>query len=135
MNDIEGIKFYSPIEENINIISHAIGLLLSIVALVLLVRHANLHGNVWHVVSFSIFGASLICLYAASTFYHSAKKTAIETQIANRRPRDYLRSHCRNLHSFCAGYAQRCNRLGDIWNFLGHGFDRRHFKTVFYREI
>ncbi|MEE8496218.1 MAG: hemolysin III family protein [Xanthomonadales bacterium] len=74
MNNIKGIKFYSPIEENINIISHAIGLMLSIVALLLLVRHANLHGNVWHVVSFAIFGASLISLYAASTFYHSAKK-------------------------------------------------------------
>ena len=74
MKDIEGIKYYSPIEEKINIISHAIGLILSIVALVLLVAHANLHGDVWHIVSFSIFGTSLIILYAASTFYHSAKK-------------------------------------------------------------
>jgi len=81
MNDIEGIKFYSPVEENINVISHAIGLLLSIVALVLLVRHANLHGNVWHVVSFTIFGASLICLYAASTFYHSAKKPQLRRRL------------------------------------------------------
>lgn len=81
MNDIEGIKFYSPIEENINIISHAIGLLLSIVALVFLIRHANLHGNVWHVVSFAIFGASLICLYAASTFYHSAKKPELRRRL------------------------------------------------------
>jgi hemolysin III len=74
MKDIDGIKYYSPIEEKINIISHAIGFILSMVALVLLVRHATLHGNVWHIVSFSIFGASLIILYAASTFYHSAKK-------------------------------------------------------------
>jgi len=81
MNDIEGIKFYSPVEENINIISHAIGLLLSIIALVSLVRHANLYGNVWHVVSFSIFGASLICLYAASTFYHSAKKPELRRRL------------------------------------------------------
>ena len=74
MKDIEGIKQYSPAEEKINIISHAIGFNLSIVALVLLVRHAILNGDVWHIVSFSIFGASLIMLYAASTFYHSAKK-------------------------------------------------------------
>ena len=74
MNEIEGIKFYSPLEESINIISHAIGLIFSIVALVLLVRHASLHGNIWHVVSFAIFGASLISLYAASTLYHSARK-------------------------------------------------------------
>ena len=81
MNDINGIEYYSPIEESINIISHAIGLILSIVALVLLVRHANLHGNAWHVVSFAIFGLSLISLYAASTFYHSAKKPNLRSRL------------------------------------------------------
>ena len=81
MKDIEKIKYYSPIEEKINIISHAIGFILSIVALVLLVRHAYLHGNVWHIVSFSIFGASLIILYAVSTFYHSAKKSELRNRL------------------------------------------------------
>jgi len=81
MKDTGGIKYYSPIEEKINIISHAIGFILSIVALVLLVRHATLHGDVWHIVSFSIFGASLIILYAASTFYHSAKKSEIRNRL------------------------------------------------------
>ena len=81
MKDIEGIKYYSPIEEKINIISHAIGFMLSIVALVLLITHANLHGDVWHIVSFSIFGASLIILYAASTFYHSAKKSELRNRL------------------------------------------------------
>ena len=81
MRDIEGIKHYAPIEEKINIISHAIGLILSIVALVLLVTHATLHGDVWHIVSFSIFGASLIILYAASTFYHSAKKSELRNRL------------------------------------------------------
>ena len=81
MKDIEEIKCYSPIEEKINIISHAIGFILSIVALVLLVTHANLHGDVWHIVSFSIFGASLILLYAASTFYHNAKKPELRNRL------------------------------------------------------
>ncbi len=81
MRDIEGIKYYPPIEEKINIISHAIGFILSIVALVLLVRHATLHGDIWHIVSFSIFGASLIILYAASTFYHSAKKSELRNRL------------------------------------------------------
>jgi hemolysin III len=81
MKDIEGIKYYSPIEEKINIISHAIGFILSIVALVLLVTHANLHGDVWHIVSFSIFGTGLIILYAASTFYHSAKKSELRSKL------------------------------------------------------
>ena len=81
MKDTEGIKCYSPIEEKINIISHAIGFILSIVALVLLVTHANLHGDVWHIVSFSIFGASLMMLYAASTFYHCAKKPELRNRL------------------------------------------------------
>ena len=59
MKDIEGIEYYSPIEEKINIISHAAGFILSIVAFVLLVMRASLHGDVWQIVSFSIFGASL----------------------------------------------------------------------------
>ena len=70
---MNGLKNYTPQEERANIISHAIGLVLSLVALVLLVVRAGLYGNAWHIVSVSIFGASLVSLYAASTFYHSAK--------------------------------------------------------------
>jgi hemolysin III len=81
MKDIDGLKNYSPIEEKINIISHATGFIIGIVALVLLVTRANRHGNIWHIVSFSIFGASLIILYAASTFYHSAKKQELRNRL------------------------------------------------------
>jgi hemolysin III len=81
LKDIEEISYYTPIEEKINIISHAIGLFLSVVALVLLVTRASLHGNIWHLVSFSIFGASLITLYAASTFYHSAKEPELRKKL------------------------------------------------------
>ncbi len=69
---MDGLKYYSPLEEKTNIISHTIGLVLSIVALVLMLIRASMYGNGWHIVSVSIFGASLIALYAASTFYHSA---------------------------------------------------------------
>lgn len=65
------IKFYPPLEEKINIITHAIGIALSVAALVLLVVFASIYGTVWHIVSFSIYGASLLCLYSASTIYHS----------------------------------------------------------------
>jgi len=81
LKDIEETKYYSPKEEKINIISHAIGFILSIVALVFLVTHATLHGDVWHNVSFSIFGASLIILYAASTFYHSTKQSELRNRL------------------------------------------------------
>ena len=69
------LSHYSATEERINIVSHALGLFLSVVALVLLVRHASINGDIWHVVSFSVFGVSLMVLYAASTVYHSAKNS------------------------------------------------------------
>ena len=74
-------KFYSPLEERINILSHAIGLLLSIIAVVLLVTRASSNGNAWHIVSAAIFGASLITLYAASTTYHSATRAELRARL------------------------------------------------------
>ena len=74
-------KFYSPLEERINILSHAIGLLLSIIAVVLLVTRASHYGNAWHIVSVAIFGASLIALYAASTTYHSATRAELRARL------------------------------------------------------
>ena len=65
--------FYNPKEEKINVVSHFVGLLLSVAALVLLVVKASLFGNAWHIVSYSIYGLSLIVLYLASTLYHNAK--------------------------------------------------------------
>jgi hemolysin III len=50
-------------------VSHLIGALLAIVALVILLVRAD--GRAWHVVGFAIYGASLILLYAASASAHS----------------------------------------------------------------
>jgi len=75
------IKHYSLAEEKINIMSHAVGFILSIVALVLLVSHASINGNAWHIVSFSVFGVSLMVLYAASTVYHSAKNPSFRKKM------------------------------------------------------
>ncbi|OVE81606.1 hemolysin D [bacterium K02(2017)] len=68
----KALKFYSPKEELINIRSHIVGLILSTIALVLLVLKAIQFGDLLHLLSFSVFGISLITLYTASTFYHSA---------------------------------------------------------------
>lgn len=75
------LTFYDSREETLNILTHALGLLLSVVALVLLVVYASLYGDVWHITSFAIFGASLIVLYAASTFYHYATKPEIRLKL------------------------------------------------------
>ncbi|HAN78548.1 MAG TPA: hemolysin D [Bacteroidales bacterium] len=64
---------YSKLEETMNVATHGLGLVLAIPALIFLILEAVGRGNAWHIVSFTIFGVSMIILYAASTFYHAAK--------------------------------------------------------------
>ena len=54
-------------EEIANAITHGVGAVMAIAALVVLIVISAMKGTVWHVVSFSIFGATLILLYFAST--------------------------------------------------------------------
>jgi len=61
---------YSPAEEIAHTVTHGVGILLSIGALVVLVAFSALYGDAWHIISTSIYGATLILLYAASTLYH-----------------------------------------------------------------
>ncbi len=65
-------------EEIANTISHALGILLAVAGLTILVVFASLYGDAWHIVSFSIFGASMILLYSASTLYHSARRPRLK---------------------------------------------------------
>lgn len=58
-------------EEIWNALTHGIGAALSIAGLVILIVFASIKGTVWHIVSFSIFGASMVILYLSSTLYHS----------------------------------------------------------------
>lgn len=65
-------------EEIANSVSHGIGIGLATAGVSLLVIFAAIYGNAWHVVSFSIFGASMIVLYLASTLFHSAKNPRLK---------------------------------------------------------
>ena len=58
-------------EEIANAITHGVGAVMAIAALVVLIVISAMKGTVWHIISFSIFGATLILLYFASTLYHS----------------------------------------------------------------
>jgi len=69
-------------EEIVNAITHGIGSLLSIVALVVLIIVAQRHGDIWHLVSFSIYGSTLILLYLSSTLYHSFSSPRIKNLFA-----------------------------------------------------
>jgi len=57
-------------EEIFNSLSHAFGILAALAALVILVVFAALYGDIWHIVSYSIFGISMVSLYIASTLFH-----------------------------------------------------------------
>lgn len=64
---------YTRAEENFNFISHAAGGALAVCALVLCVVRAALFGDAWSVVSSSVYGASLVALYAVSSVYHALR--------------------------------------------------------------
>jgi hemolysin III len=61
---------FSRSEDLANAYSHLAGALLSVAALTLLVVFAAIKGNAWHIVSFAIFGTSMIFLYTSSTIAH-----------------------------------------------------------------
>lgn len=62
---------YSTPEEWANSLTHGLGAVLSVAGLVVLVVLASLAGDPWRIVSASIFGATLILMYSASTLYHA----------------------------------------------------------------
>lgn len=72
------IPSYSKKEELANTLSHGLGALLSIAALVLLLTYSvnntavnySINNDIMRIISFSIYGGSLLSLFLASTLYH-----------------------------------------------------------------
>ena len=69
--DLSHLDEHSLGEEIANSIIHGIGALLSVAALIILVVISVKMGDAWRVVSFSIYGFTLILLYTMSTLYHA----------------------------------------------------------------
>jgi hemolysin III len=65
-------------EEIVNSTTHGVGVFLAIAATVILVVRAAMYGDVWQIVTYSIFGVGLINLYVASTLFHSARNVYIK---------------------------------------------------------
>jgi hemolysin III len=59
--------------ERLNSITHLLGSVLALIGLILLVVRAALDGDPWKIVSFSIFGVTLVVLYTSSMLYHSVR--------------------------------------------------------------
>ncbi|MCY9805068.1 hemolysin III family protein [Vibrio scophthalmi] len=63
---------YSVKEELANTITHAIGMVLGVIGLVLLLLKAHAyHADALTIASYTIYGASIIVLFLASTLYHA----------------------------------------------------------------
>jgi hemolysin III len=59
-----------------NSISHMAGTVLAIGGTATLVVMASLRGDLWKIVSFSIYGATLITLYLFSTLCHGVRQVS-----------------------------------------------------------
>ena len=74
-------RYYPPAEERINILSHAMALLFSILGLLALVTRALQHGQTLHLVSACAFAISMIALYTASVAYHGTRDPVLRTRL------------------------------------------------------
>lgn len=72
------VNKYSLKEEIANSITHGIGVLFSIVTLTILLVYAIWNKSPIKIVSFSVYGVCSICLYLASTLYHSFRRERLK---------------------------------------------------------
>ena len=63
-------------DEVLNSVTHILGAALALAGLIVLVVSASLRGDVWRIVSFSVYGATLFLLYLSSSLYHSTSGRA-----------------------------------------------------------
>lgn len=65
-------------EEIANSVTHAIGVVLAALGLFFLLLFAVTSGDAWKIVSCSIYGTTLVVLYAASTLYHGFQRPRLK---------------------------------------------------------
>lgn len=68
-------------DEYLNVLTHGAGVVAAASGTAILVVLAVLRGDVWEVVGVSVFGASAIILYAASTAYHAEPDPALKARL------------------------------------------------------
>lgn len=72
------------IKDPVSALTHFIGAIIAILAVVLLIIRASIHASTIHVIAFSLFGFSLIALYFASAIYHTIERPKRLSQILHR---------------------------------------------------
>lgn len=71
-------------KEPVNAMTHMFGVILSAFGLAFLIYYSAVQATPWHIVSFSIYGASMILLYTASTLYHSLNVSEKATELLHK---------------------------------------------------
>ncbi|MBJ6136942.1 PAQR family membrane homeostasis protein TrhA [Marinobacter litoralis] len=69
---------HDRIEEWVNSATHGLGAILSVIGTIALIAGASQLGDVWKILSFSVFGLSLVLLYLASALYHGASRPQLK---------------------------------------------------------
>jgi hemolysin III len=68
------ITTYSVLEEKLNVWSHGFGIVLSLFGIILLLQKGLKLQSTIHLVSYTIYGISMLVLFTASTLYHNSKE-------------------------------------------------------------
>ena len=71
MENISKLSSINKLRDPISALTHFLGFIACIPVLITLIVLSIKHATVYHVVSFAIFGASLLMLYGASAIYHA----------------------------------------------------------------
>ncbi|TXK73567.1 hemolysin III family protein [Mesonia sp. HuA40] len=74
-------SYYNKKEEKLNVVSHGLGLILSLIGLCFLLHKSTQINQFDTWVAYTIYGFSLILLYAASTAYHYTKDRKIRYRL------------------------------------------------------
>lgn len=69
------ISKYESNSEKLNVLTHGVGVALSLYGIVLLVQKAIILQSTIHMIAYIIFGVSLVVLFLCSTLYHAFKFT------------------------------------------------------------
>ena len=74
-------SYYRQAEEKINVITHAFGFLLSVIAFIFFIKKSIELQNWGYAISTIVYAVSLMVLYASSTGYHSAKGRKLRSRL------------------------------------------------------
>lgn len=69
------------LEEWLNALTHGVGAVVALAAGAVLITLASIYGDRWAVLGASVYGASLLLLYIASTLYHAVRHEPIKTRL------------------------------------------------------